>query len=93
MQVEELASFIKVNKVGDFRYPYGDKSLIGHHVRSVLYQHVHITDEHISECCAKASTYEEFIELCRPLAKIDTEQYLREKNRPVPKGRTRRRFK
>jgi hypothetical protein len=93
MMVEELASYIKANKKGDNHYPYGDEFVVSHHLRTVLYQFVHITNEHILECCAKASSYDEFIELCRPLAKSDTEQYLQERNKPVAKGRTRRRFK
>jgi hypothetical protein len=93
MAVEELADYIKEHKNGNIPYPYGKEFIIGRHVRSVLSEHIHITDLHILECCAKASTYEEFIELCRPLAKTDTEAFLREWNKAVPKGRTRRRFR
>jgi hypothetical protein len=93
MTVNELVDYIKEHKNGNIPYPYGDEFIIAHHTRSVLYQHLHITNEHILECCAKASNYDEFIELCRPLAKTDTEAFLRERNKPAPKGRTRRRFK
>ena len=93
MSVGELAEYIKKCKDGNVPYPYGDEFIISHHIRAVLYQHVHITNQHILECCAKASNYAEFIELCRPLAITDTEKYLIEKTKPTPKGRTRRRLK
>ena len=93
MTVKELADYIKEYKNGNIPYPYGDEFIIAHRIRSVLNEHIHITNEHILACCAKASTYDEFIELCRPLAKTDTEAFLREWNKPAPKGRTRRRFR
>jgi hypothetical protein len=93
MTIEELADYIKEYKSGKIPYPYGNEFIVAHHVRSVLTEHIHITDGHILECCSRASTYDEFIELCRPLAKTDTEAFLREWNKAVPKGRTRRRFR
>ena len=33
-------------------------------------------------------SYDEFLDLCSPLAKSDTEKFIREKNKPVPTGRT-----
>jgi hypothetical protein len=93
MTVEELAEYIKARKNGRVPYAYGDEFIISHHTRAVLNQHIHITREHILECCSKASNYDEYIELRRPLAKVDTEEFLLERNKPIPKGRTRRRFR
>lgn len=93
MTISELANYIKQQKNGSIPYPYGDEFIVTHHIRTVLYQHIHITNEHVLECCTKATSYEEFVDLCRPLAKSDTERFLHEKNMPVPKGRTRRRLK
>ena len=93
MTVDELAEYIKEHKNVRIPYPYGNEVVVCIHVRTVLYQHVHINSEHVMECCKKASNYEDFIEMCRPLAKSDTEAFLREKNKPPPKGRTKRRFR
>lgn len=93
MSVEELAKYIREYKNGRVPYPYGDEFIISHHTRTVLNQHIHITREHILECCSKASNYDEYIELCKPLAKVDTEAFLLQRNKRVPKGRTRRRFR
>lgn len=90
MKTKELADFIVRHKMGSTPYPYGDDFIVAHHVRSVLFEHRHITTEHILECCEKAVDYDAFIELCRPLAKSDTESFLRLRNRPVARGRTRR---
>lgn len=93
MTVQELATYIKEHKNGRVPYPYDDNFIVAAHTRNVLYEHVHITDAHIFECCARASNYDEYIDLCRPLAKADTEAYLRERSKPAPKGRTKRRFR
>jgi hypothetical protein len=93
MTIAELAAYIKQNKNGNVPYPYGDEFIVTHHIRTVLSQHSHITNDHVLECCAKATNYDEFVDLCRPFAKSDTEKFIHEKNKPVPKGRTRRRFK
>jgi hypothetical protein len=94
MTRKDLADYIRDHKDGNsLHYSYDDQSVLAQHTRTVLHEHLHITEEHIIECCMKASTYEEFIELCRPIAKADTEGWLREWNKPPPKGRTRRRFR
>lgn len=93
MSIKEMSEYIKQYKNGRVPYPYGDDFIVSHHVRTVLYEHMHITETHIHECCEKASSYEEFIELCRPLAKSDTEAWYREWKKPPGKGRTRRRFR
>ena len=93
MTIAELAAYIKQHKNGNVPYPYGEEFVITHHLRTVLYQDIHITKDHVLECCAKAINYDQFVDLCRPLAKSDTEQFIREKNKPAAKGRTRRRFK
>ncbi|HEY0656009.1 MAG TPA: hypothetical protein VGD65_22895 [Chryseosolibacter sp.] len=94
MTEKELADYIRENKGGkSFYYSTRDNSVILQHIRTVLYAHVHITDEHVFESCHTAKSYEEFVELCRPLARADTEVWLREWKKPPPKGRTRRRFR
>lgn len=94
MTLKELADYIREHKDGTtFHYSYQDVSVIMQHTRKVLYEHLHITDDHVFECCDAASTYDEFIEKCRPLAKVDTEVWLREWKKPPSKGRTRRRFR
>jgi len=93
MTIAELADYIKQHKNGDIPYPYGDEFIVTHHIRTVLNQHNHITNDHVLDCCAKATSYDEFVELCKPYAKSDTEKFMSEKNKPVTKGRTRRRFK
>ncbi|HYI77994.1 MAG TPA: hypothetical protein VEW65_10280 [Chryseolinea sp.] len=93
MSIAELAAYIRQHKNGNVPYPYGDEFIVAHHIRTVWYQHNHITNDHILECCRKAVSYDEFVELCRPLAKSDTEKFIREKNKAAAKGRTRRRFK
>jgi hypothetical protein len=94
MTRKQLADFIRENKDGRaLPYSYDDVSVILQHIRQVLDKHIHITEVHVFECCEKAKTYDEFVELCRPIAKTDTEAWLREWNKPTAKGRTRRRFK
>jgi hypothetical protein len=94
MSRKELSDFIRGYKDGkSLHYSYDDASVILQHTRKTLYQHLHISGEHIFKCCEKASGYDEFIELCRPIAKTDTEAWLRERNKPTGKGRTRRRFR
>jgi hypothetical protein len=96
MLVSELAEWIRNNKQG-LDYPgvhtSDDKRLVVQYTRHEMWGDVHITDEHIFECCAKANSFEEHVGLCRPIAKIDTEVWKREWNKPPPKGRTRRRFR
>jgi hypothetical protein len=96
MDVKELADYIRKNKPGinyPGVHPSDDKSVVVQYTRHEMRGEVHITDEHIFECCAKARNYEEHIELCRPLAKTDTEAWKREWNKPPGKGRTKRRFR
>lgn len=94
MTKKELADYIREHKGGmTLHYSYDDVSVIAQHTRKILYQHLHITDQHMLDCCERAITYDEYIELCRPIAKTDTENWLREWNKPPGKGRTRRRFK
>lgn len=94
MQRKELADFIRDHKDGNtLHYSYDDVSVIAQHTRKILYEHLHITEQHIFECCEKALSYDEYIELCRPIAKTDTEAWLKEWNKPPAKGRTRRRFR
>lgn len=93
MTVKEMAAYITHQQNATVPYPYGDEFVVVYHVRTVLYQHIHITKEHVLQCCTKASGYEEFIELCRPLAKADTERWHQERIKPPKKGRTRRRFR
>jgi len=94
MTRKELADFIRDHKDGNkLHYSYDDVSVIAQHTRQILYQHLHITEQHMFECCEKAMAYDEYIELCRPIAKADTEAWLREWNKPPSKGRTRRRFR
>lgn len=95
MTVAELADFIRKNKEG-LNYPnrthsFEDTTTVLQYTRHEMRDLVHITDEHIFECCEKASSYEEHIELCRPYAETDTARF--RKGTPTPKGRTRRRFR
>ena len=92
MTIKDLADHI-VKHFGKTPYHYGDDFTVSFHTRTVLKDHIHITQAHISECCGKASSYDEYIELCRPIAKTDTEEWLREWNKRPGKGRTRRRFR
>jgi len=92
MKIKDLADHI-VKHFGKVPYHYGDDFTVSYHTRTVLKEHMHITEQHILECCEKASSYDEYIELCRPIAKTDTEAWLREWNTPPGKGRTRRRFR
>ena len=92
MTIKDLADHI-VTHFGKVPYHYGDDFTVSYHTRTVLKEHMHITEQHILECCEKASDYEHYIELCRLLAKTDTEAWLREWNKPPGNGRTRRRFK
>ncbi|WP_276374271.1 hypothetical protein [Chryseolinea sp. H1M3-3] len=93
MTIKELSEYIVQHKNGRVPYPYGDDFIVSHHTRTVLSEHIHITEAHILESCEKASSYDQYIELCRPLAKTDTEAWLREWNKPPSRGRTRRRFR
>ncbi|RAV99653.1 hypothetical protein DQQ10_18830 [Pseudochryseolinea flava] len=93
MLICELAEWIRKNKRGinyPGVHPSGDESVVVQYTRHEMCGNVHITDEHIFECCAKANSFEEHIELCRPIAKTDTEAWKREWNKPPPKARTRR---
>ena len=96
MLVSELARYIRKNKPG-INYPgvhqSEDESVVVQYTRYEMRGDVYITDAHIFECCAKANSYEEHIELCRPIAKTDTIAWKRKRNKPPPKGRTRRRFR
>jgi hypothetical protein len=93
MTIKELSEYIVAHKNGKVPYPYGDDFIVSYHTRTVLNGDIHITEAHISECCQKASSYDEYIELCRPLAKTDTEEWRRQWNKSPSKGRTRRRFR
>lgn len=96
MTIKELADYIRKNKPGlnySGVHPWQDESTVLQYTRHELYLFVHITDEHVFECCEKASSFEEHIELCRPLAIKDTEDFRREQSKPPPKGRTVRRFR
>lgn len=96
MLVSELAEWIRKKKQGinyPGVHPSGDESIVMQYTRHEMGGDVYIRDEHIFECCAKASSFEEHIALCRPIAKADTEAWKREWNKPPPKGRTRRRFR
>src|SRR5688500_15008344 len=68
-----------------------DDFTVSYHTRTVLKEHMHITEQHIFECCQHASDYDQYIELCKPFAKSDTEAWHREWNKPPGKGRTQRR--
>lgn len=97
MTVEELADFIRKNKQG-LNYPGGwhsseDVTTVLQYTRHEMRDLVYITDEHIFECCEKASSYQEHIELCKPLAKSDTDKFNEARRMPPGKGRTRRRFR
>lgn len=91
-----MANYIRKNKPG-LDYPgvhsSNDESVVVQYTRHEMRGDVHITNEHVLECCAKANTFEQHIELCRPIAKTDTEAWKREWNKPPPKGRTRKRFR
>lgn len=98
MTLQDLAAYIEENKPGlssQGVHMGGPLMIVLQYTRKEMSGDVHITDEHILECCAKANTYEEHIALCRPIAKTDTENFLyQQRHKPVPKGRTRnRRFK
>ena len=93
MTKSELATYI-ISEKGKPSYPYSDDDfVIKHHIRAVLFEHVHITDLHIDECREASETYDEFVERCRPLAQSDTRDWLNEAKRRPAKGRTRRRFR
>ena len=96
MLIRELADHIRKNKPGinyPGVHPAGDEGVVVQYTRHEMLEYVHITEEHIFDCCAKATNYEEHIELCRPIAKLDTEIWKKEWNKPPPKGRTKRRFR
>lgn len=96
MTITDLASFIRANKPGlnyPGVHPADDESVVLQYTRHEMLDYVHITNEHIKVCCEQARTYEEHIELCKPLAKADTENFRLEQLKPASKGRTKRRFK
>jgi hypothetical protein len=97
MSITELADFIRKNKQGlnyPGVHPTDDDSLILQYTRHEMGVAVHITDEHVFECCAKARSFDEHIQYCRPIAINDTDKFnFQSKHKPVPKGRTRRRFR
>jgi hypothetical protein len=97
MTITELANYIRKNKKGlnyPGVHPADDDGLVLQYTRHEMGEFVHITDQHVFECCAKAYSYEEHIEYCQPLAKTDTDNFkFQTKHKPVPKGRTRRRFR
>jgi hypothetical protein len=93
MTINELAKFIEEHKGKSLHSYYGNSFIVHSHVRQVYHQHVHITDDHILECCLKGTSYDEFIAMCEPFAIADTEKFLKAKSSPPAKGRTRRRFK
>jgi hypothetical protein len=96
MTIAEMAEFIRKNKPGlnyPGVHPSDDKGVVLQYTRHEMCGDVHITEEHVFECCAKANSFTEHIELCKPIAKGDTETWKREWNKPPPKGRTRRRFR
>ena len=45
MSIKQLSDFIKEHKNGKVPYPYGDDFIVSHHVRGVLREHIHITEE------------------------------------------------
>ena len=96
MLIAELAAWIRANKPG-INYPgvhlSEDAAVVQQYTRHEMCGDVHISNEHILECCAKACSYDEHISLCRPFAKADTEAWKRARSSPPLKGRTRRRFK
>lgn len=96
MTIAELAEFIRKNKPGlnyPGVHPSDDAGVVVQYTRHEMQGDVHITDEHIFECCLKAKDFEEHVELCRPIAESDTDAWKKEWNKPPPKGRTRRRFR
>ena len=96
MTVNELADFIRKNKSGlnyPGVHPSADEGVVLQYTRHEMQEFVHITDEHVWHCCEKARTYEEHIELCKPLAITDTEKFKLEQSKPAPRGRTKRKFK
>jgi hypothetical protein len=96
MTIKQLASWIRANKQGlDWPgvHPLEDADVVLQYTRHEIFQFVHITNEHVFECCERANTFEEHISLCRPLAEADTILFNRERDKPAPKGRTKRRFR
>jgi len=61
---------------GNVPYPYSDDFIVSHISGPRLSEHMHVTEPYIHECCEKATNYDEFIELCRPLAKAGHEEDL-----------------
>lgn len=96
MTISAMAEFIRKNKPG-LNYPgvhqSTDEGVVLQYCRHEMQGDVHISEKHAVECCEKAASFDEFIELSRPLAKTDTEAWKREWNKPPPRGRTRRRFR
>jgi len=97
MMIKEMAEFIRTNKPG-INYPgvhmSADTGVVLQYTRHMMGTDVHITDEHIFECCEKAESFDEHVALCKPIARIDEEQFqYHRKHAPVAKGRTRRRWK
>ena len=75
---EACICYIKQNKAGlnyPGVHPAGDKSIVLQYTRYEMGELVHITDEHVFECCATAGSFEEHIKLCKPLAKVDTQKF------------------
>jgi hypothetical protein len=97
MTITELANYIRKNKKGlnyPGVHPADDSGLVLQYTRHEMAEFVHITDQHVFDCCEKSTSYDEHIEYCRPLAKSDTEKFnFQSKHKPVQKGRTRRRFR
>lgn len=64
MLVSELAAWIRRNKPGlnyPRVHPCADEGVVVQYTRHEMRGDVHITDEHIFECCGKASSFEEHI--------------------------------
>jgi hypothetical protein len=95
MSIKEVAELIRKTKPG-LNYPGvhmgDDQSVVIQYTRHEMKGFVHITDQHILECCEKAVSYDEHIRLCTPLAIADTARFNEARRRPPGKGRTRQRF-
>ncbi len=86
MTVNELANFIRANKQGlnyPGYHPVEDESVVLQYTRHEMAKFVHIPDEHVWECCTNAKTYHEHIELCKPIAKTDSEEFWFEQSKPI----------
>lgn len=95
MSIEEVAELIRRTKPG-LNYPGvhmgDDRSVVLQYSRHEMKEFVHITDQHILECCEKATSYEEHIMLCKPLAIEDTAKFNQARRKPPGRRRTRQRF-